>query len=543
MPKKLLITFLFISTISSAQQITFQDITKKSGIDFRYTFGDYTYGNILESSGSGVAILDYDNDGDMDIYMLNGTYLPGISDLDGEIFANTTNKLYRNNGDETFTDVSKSAGVDNKNWSMAATTIDYDGDGDTDIFLSNYGPNAFYRNNGNGTFSNIADEVGLTGPDNLNGFVKWSIGAAFWDFNSDGLLDILVGNFLAFDPDYISSSGKELMPHPAEYSGQPSILYQQQKDGTFVDVTKASGFYFPESKCMGLTVFDFDDDGDLDIFQGNDHQRNFLFENNDNIYSDVAIPSGVAVNADGNPTGSMHGTIGDIDGDGKIDLLVTDLKYGAMYQNLGEGLFDDVTIQSGIARAFAGKGEWGAALFDYDNDGDLDIFTANGTAEELVLQPPLLLENDGKGKFSNTGKMRGDYFNSVRSGRGAAVLDFDNDGDLDILISHVDLEATPALLKNEGGNKNNWIGISLNGKGQFSTGAKVTVFAGNLHLVKINQWTTSYLSSNDPRMHYGLGDQKIIEKIEVRWPNGESEVFENIKVNQYITITKGTGIN
>ncbi len=545
MVKKLISLHFFIfPMLLLAQSPVFQDIGRDAGLDFRYTFGDYVYENILESSGSGIAILDYNNDGNMDLYLLNGTYLEGISDPAGKEFAITTNKLYRNNGNGTFTNVSAKSGVDDNHWSMAATAIDYDGDGYTDIFLSNYGPNVFYKNNGDGTFSDIAANVGLTGPEKLNGYTKWSVGAAFGDYNSDGLLDVMVGNFLAFDPAYISTAGKGIMPHPTEYNGQASLLYQQKKDGTFIEVTKSMGFYYPDSKCMGLTLFDYDNDGDLDLFQGNDHQNNFLFRNDQTSFEEVAVASGIAVNNDGLPTGSMHGSIGDINGDGLIDLLVTDLKYGAMYRNLGDGLFDDITIESGIAREFKGKGQWGATLFDFDNDGDLDIFTANGTAEELILQPPLLLENDGEGNFSNIGKTSGKYFNTKRSGRGAAVWDFDNDGDLDIIVSHVDLEATPALLRNDGGNVNNWIGLTLLGaNGQVSAiGAKVTIVSGESKQVKINQWVTSYLSSNDPRMHFGLGKQNRVEKIEVRWPDGKVEEFGNLEVNQYLTIVEGKGI-
>ena len=221
--------FLFFPLLLLAQSPYFKDVTAETGLNFRYTFGDYTYENILESSGSGIAILDYDNDGNMDVYLLNGTYLEGISDPAAKKeFANTTNKLYRNNGNGKFTEVSANAGVDDRHWSMAATAIDYDGDGYTDIFLSNYGPNVFYRNNGDGTFSDIAGKVGLSGPEKINGFTKWSVGAAFWDYNMDGLLDVMVGNFLAFDPTYISTAGKGMMPHPAEYSGQASLLYQQK---------------------------------------------------------------------------------------------------------------------------------------------------------------------------------------------------------------------------------------------------------------------------------------------------------------------------
>ena len=264
-------------------------LPSSAGIDFRYNFGDFTYDNILESSGSGVTVFDYDGDGDLDLYMLNGTYLEDISDPKGRVFHDTPNRLYRNDGDGSFTEVAQQAGLDDRNWSMAAASMDYDGDGDVDIFLLNYGPNRFYRNNGDGTFTDIAPKVGLVGPEKLNGFTKWSVGAAFWDCDHDGDLDVMMGNFLAFDPYYLSKETPHLMPHPNEYQGQASLLYRQNADGTFTDITKEMGMYFPQSKCMGLTVFDFDDDVDLDLFQGNDHQKNFLFRNRgDGTYEDVA---------------------------------------------------------------------------------------------------------------------------------------------------------------------------------------------------------------------------------------------------------------
>ena len=240
----------------------------------------------------------------------------------------------------------------------------------------------------------------------------------------------------------------------------------------------------------------------------------------------------------------MHATIGDIDGDGLIDIFVADLKYGALYRNLGNGLFEDITELSGIALPIAGKGSWGASLFDYDNDGDLDIISANGTAEELILQYPLLLENDGNGNFKDVGKDHGSYFSAKRSGRGLAVLDYDNDGDLDIIISHVDLQASATLLSNEGGNKKHWLGLTLKGeKGIASAiGAKITVTAGGKKQVFVNQWTSGYLSNNDQRLHIGLGKQKLISKLEVKWPNGKQEVYENIKSDRYLTIIEGKGI-
>lgn len=539
-----LFTFFSFKSFSQNQQTKFTDITQQSGIKFKYNFGDYTYENILESSGSGVTILDYDGDGFMDIYMLNGTYLEGISDKAGKVFQNTQNELYRNNGDGTFTESSLIAGVDDRNWSMAAGAFDYDGDGDIDIYLLNYGPNVFYRNNGDDTFTDIAEELGLVGPEKLNGFDKWSVGVAFWDIDEDNLADLMLGNFLAFDPEYISPTMPDMMPHPSEYTGQASLFYKQNLDGTFSETTGSLGFYYPKSMCMGLTVYDYDHDGDLDLFQGNDHQNNFLFRNDGDLkFAEVAVASGIAVNDQGQVTGSMHGSIGDIDGDGLIDLLVTDLKYGALYRNIGNGVYEDITRKSGVADYFAGKGQWAAMLFDFDNDGDLDIFTANGSAEELKLQLPLLLENDGKGNFSNVGADVSPYFSKKRSGRAAAVVDFDNDGNLDVIVSHIDLIATPSLLHN-GGNDNHWLGITLVGShGPASAvSALVTIRTGDKSQVLVNQPANTYLSWNDPRMHVGLGNSKVIESIEIAWPRGEKEVFKNIKADQYITITQGKGI-
>ena len=535
-----------IPVMLSAQEKTvmFKNVTSKAGIDFNYTFGDYSYENILESSGSGITIFDYNNDGLMDLYMMNGTYLEGISDKEGTVFKDTSSKLYRNNGNGTFTEISKVAGVDDRNWSMAAGAIDIDNDGFQDLYLLNYGPNVFYRNNGNGTFSNITESLGLSGPNELNGFTKWSIGVSFWDYNMDGKLDAMVGNFLAFDPAYVSTQTPGMMPHPSEYKGQASMLYEQQSNGKFKDVTQENGLYFPDSKCMGLTVFDYDNDGDLDIFQANDHQMNFLFRNDNGSYKEFGVASGVAVNSNGNTTGSMHGTAGDVDGDGLIDILVGDLKYGALYRNLGNGLFEDITESSGVAIAMSGKGSWGTSFLDYDNDGDLDIIAANGTAEELILQYPLLLENDGNGNFKDVGQNHGSYFSTKRSGRGLAIWDFDNDGDLDVIISHVDLQANATLLRNDGGNTNHWLGLTL--KGELGTasaiGAKVTVTAGGKQQVLVNQWTTGYLSNSDPRLHIGLGTQKRVSKLEIKWPDGKEEVFKDLESDQYLTIVKGKGI-
>ncbi len=529
---------MLLSLSCTRQEEGFTDVTKEAGIDFLLNFGDYTYENIMESSGSGLTVFDYDDDGFMDLYMMNGTWLEGISDEEGRVFENTPNKLYRNLGNGTFREVGKAAGVDDTHWSMAAGAVDIDNDGDQDLYLLNYGPNVFYLNNGDGTFFDATERLGLAGPDSLNGYPKWSVGVSFWDYNRDGLMDAFVGNFLAFDPLYVSPTMPDMMPHPSEYAGQASLLYEQQIDGTFREVTREAGLYYPDSKCMGLTVFDYDLDGDLDLFQGNDHQANFLFRNDGGMYSEVGVKTGVAVNSQGLTTGSMHGAIGDVDGDGLIDLLVPDLRYGALYRNLGKASFEDITEQSGIALAFSGKGQWASALFDYDRDGDLDIFSANGTAEELILQYPLLMENDGKASFTDVGQNLHPYFSKKRSGRAAATLDYDNDGDLDVIVSHVDLEASPVLLRNDCSNKNHWLGLTLVGKDgpAAAIGARVIVRQGEQSRSYTNQWTTTYLSNSDPRLYIGLGENAKVDQIEIHWSDGSSDTFFGPETDRYVTL-------
>jgi enediyne biosynthesis protein E4 len=239
--------------------------------------------------------------------------------------------------------------------------------------------------------------------------------------------------------------------------------------------------------------------------------------------------------------GSMHGTLGDVDGDGLVDLLVVDLEHSALYRNLGGGVFEDVTGVSGLNRLFGGKGGWAALLLDFDNDGHLDIFSANGAGEELILQPPLLLQNDGRGRFRDVGPLVGEYFRTRRSGRGAAIFDYDNDGALDIIVSHVDLQATAVLLRNDGGNENNWFGLKLVGNGgpASAVAAKVTLTAGGRTQVRINQPGTAYLSYNDPRLHFGLGAASRVDRLEIRWPDGRVDVHTNLPAGAYLTLVQG----
>ena len=522
----------------------FEEVAVASGVAFRYTFGDFAYDNILESSGSGVTWLDYDLDGDIDLYLLNGVYLEGVSDPKGRRpFAGATNRFYENQGNGLFADRTARTGLGDSTWSMAAAAADYDDDGYPDIFIANYGPNRLFHNEGDGTFTEVAEELGVAGAATLNDFVKWSAGASWFDANRDGLLDLAVCNFLAFDPLYLHPGKEWEMPEPVEYEGQPSQLYLQRTDGGFVDVTGRAGIHYPQSKCMGITVMDFDRDGFLDIFQGNDHQANFLFRaRGDGTYEELAAEAGVALNDQAIGTGSMHGSPGDVDGDGLLDLLVVDLRHGSLYRQIGPMLFEDVTWKSGVGRLLDGLGQWGAGLADLDLDGDLDLFSTNGVAHILVEQPPALAANDGSGNFVDARRGAGPYFAGLRSGRGASFGDYDNDGDTDIVISHVDHQAEAALLRNQSQRQGHWIGVSLNGRRPLTAhGARLRLDAGERRLLRVHQPAASYLSGNDPRVHFGLGPVTRGARLTVTWPSGLTQVWEDLEADRYLTLDETLG--
>ena len=521
--------------------LRFTDVATAVGVDFRYTIGDYAYDNILESSGSGVAWLDVDGDGWLDLYLLNGRYIEDVSDPKGRVFATARNALFCNLGDGTFSDCSRRSGLDDGEWSMGAAAADYDGDGDQDVFVANYGPNRLYRNDGAGQFTDVAVAVGLQGPAQLNGFVKWSAGGTWFDADGDGDLDLMVCNFLAFDPYYLHPGKEWEMPDPKEYGGQPSMLYLQGPDGRFEEVTERAGLWRPDSKCMGITVLDFDADGQLDIFQGNDHQPNSLWRaNGDGTYEDIGFRAGVAVNDSGLGTGSMHGSPGDVDGDGLLDLLVVDLRHGSLYRRTGPLSFEDVTWSSGVGALLDGLGQWGAGLHDLDLDGDLDLFTTNGVAHILVEQAPALAVNDGRGHFSDARAGAGAYFQGRRSGRAVAFGDYDNDGDLDMAINHVDHRAQATLLRNDSLRRGRWVGFELRARRSPSAhGAHLRVQAGGRTFVRTLQPSSAYLSQNEHRVHVGLGPAAAVESVEVRWPQGTVQRFGELAAGRYWVLTEG----
>lgn len=509
----------------------FQDIGKEAGLTFVHTIGDEHLDNIIESVGGGAAFLDYDQDGYIDLYICNGTYIKGFST--GEMPAELPgNHLYRNRHDGTFEDVTKKAGVGDRGYGMGVTVGDYNNDGYPDIYISNYGPNVLYKNNGNGTFTNETKKAGVAGN-------MCSVGAVWFDYDNDGLLDLYVGNYLTFDPNYKYYYAPDGFPGPMAYDSEPDFLYHNKGNGTFEDVTKAMGIIDIDGRAMGVGAADYDNDGFVDLYVANDHTLNYLFHNEGGKkFVNKGTMSGTAFGQAGEATISMSVDFADYNGDGLLDIFVSDDSYCSLYQNAGNGVFTDKTNFAGISMPAAQFVGWSSSFMDYDNDGDPDIFKTNGALKHLYGHEDQLFENTGDGKFKDVSVDRGRYFREEYVGRGACLGDYDNDGDFDIYI--VNLNSRGILLRNNKGNENNWLLIRLTGResNRDGIGARVKIISGGIAQTAQKKSTTGYLSQNDPRMHFGIGKNEMIEKIEIKWPSGKTQELENIKANQILSITE-----
>jgi hypothetical protein len=515
----------------------FTDITEAAGIDFRYTFGDDQFSFILEDTGSGCAVIDADGDGWMDLYLVNGCYLEGVSDpAFAERNADATNRLYRNRQDGTFEDVTDAAGVGDRGYGMGAIVGDPDADGDEDLYVLNYGPDVYYRNRGDGTFEEATEEVGLSGPDELNGMLPWSVNGQFLDFDRDGDLDLYVAHYLAFDPTFVDPNLPEEYPYPGpeSYLGQPSLLYRNEGDGSFVDVTAAVGLWQDDSKTMGAAFADLDNDGDVDVFEAADDAGNLLFrQNEDGTFTEVGVAASVAFDRNGKQMASMHASIGDMDADGLLDVFVPDLEAGCLYRNLGDLQFEEVGAERGLADALRGSGGWGSAFEDFDNDGDRDLLVVLGGAFSLEAgEADRLFLNDGR-----LAEGLGAYFSERHVSRGAAFADFDNDGDIDFAVSRKDVEGSPHLIRNDLQSGNHWITVELSDpQGTRGLGGRVEVATDGSVQVREVMRATSYLSSCDPRVHFGLGSSTKV-RIRVRWANGKVTKRNDVDVDQIVVIT------
>jgi hypothetical protein len=526
---------------------------KLTGIDFVHRFGGKKeMTRIVEATGPGLALFDADGDGDLDLYFVNGGWIEGISS--DEKAKEVVNRLYRNDGGWKFTDITEEAGVGHGGYGMGCAAADYDGDGHIDLFVTNYGPNVLYRNNGNGTFTDVTKDAGVSGPAKLNGKRKWSTNAFFFDADGDADLDLYVCNYLTFDPDFLEYYGPEAFPGPSSYLGQPSLLYLNDGKGKFTDVTKRfseklgkedqkNGLWQVDGRGMGASVIDVDGDGRPDIFEANDNMQNFLFHNQGGgKFKNVAVGSMLAYGQGGENTAAMHGSVGDYNGDGLPDILVADANFSALYTNMGNKLFDDAAERSGLARWCGQFASWGGFFFDYDNDGVLDIFLANGGAHHLYGQQNLVLRGSADGRFKDVSlKLGSRVFFEKRCSRGAAYGDLDNDGDSDVVVQNIGNRpelSTPSLYENRATGGNHWIGFVLEGSppNTQALGAKVTVVAGGRSRVGYVQPSAAYLSSCDPRTLFGLGRTASVARVEVKWPSGRVKVFKDLAVDRYHTL-------
>jgi enediyne biosynthesis protein E4 len=508
----------------------FQELGKEAGIDFIHSIGDDDLHNIIESSCGGTAFLDYDQDGYIDLYTCSGTWIEGFSK---EAKPETTggNRLYRNNGNGTFQDVTKKAGVGGPWFSMGATIGDFNNDGFPDIFISNYGPNVLLKNNGNGTFSNVTKRSGVAGGN------ECSVGAAWFDYDNDGLLDLYVGNYLNFDPNYKYYYAPDGFPGPMAYDAQKDVLYHNKGNGEFEDVTTAMGINDIDGRAMGVGVADYDDDGFPDVYVANDHTLNYLWHNDSGKgFTDRGTMSGTAFSQAGEGTISMSVDFADFNGDGLLDIFASDDKYCSLYENMGNGIFSDKSYPSGIAMPAGQYVGWSSSFFDFDNDGDADLFKTNGALKHLYGQEDQIFENVGEGKFRDVSVELGKYFTEEYVGRGACLGDYDNDGDIDAYI--ICLNDYGKFLRNNKGNLNNWLALKLVGtsSNRDGIGARIKLTSGGKTQIAQKKSTTGYLSQNDPRIHFGLAKNEIVEKIEIKWPSGKFQVLENIKANQILTV-------
>ena len=530
---------LLVAASHAQTAVQFVNVTTEAGITFKHVNGASDRKFYLETMGSGAAFLDYDDDGDLDLYIVNGAPLPGF-----ETTTPPTNILYQNNGNGEFTDVTVAAGVGDTGYGMGCVGADYDNDGDTDLYVTNFGVNLLYRNNGDGTFTDVTTHTGVGGGD------KWSSSCAFVDYDHDGKLDLYVVNYLDYDiandRDWYDSRGRRIYSNPQAYSGISDTLYRNNGDGTFTDVTRQAGIY-NDGKGLGVTCGDYDNDGRIDIYVANDTTPNFLYRNvGDGRFVDIGPFAGAAYNEHGVAEGGMGVDFGDYNNDGTLDIFVTNFsnETNTLYHNTADGALIDFTNIAGLGEVSFLKLAFGTKFFDPDNDGILDLFVANGhlypTASDALeyAQTDQLFINTGEGTFVDVSEQSGDYFSTKRVGRGAAFGDYDNDGDTDIFV--VNLNQEGVLLRNEGGNKHNWLTIKTVGakSNRDGIGARVEVITRSHSQIKEVQAGSSYLSGHDLRLIFGLGTETKAETVKITWPSGAKQTLTNVEANQLLSITE-----
>jgi len=532
-----------LATPNVYASIVLHDVSHESGITFVHTDGSSGRRYLVESVSAGLALFDYDRDGDVDIYFLNGAPLKGT-----RVDVVPRNRLYRNDGKWAFTDVTQQAGVGNTGFGLGVTAGDYDNDGDLDLYVNNYGPNCLYRNNSDGTFTDVTARAGVT-----NGH---KVGAAthFLDMDKDGDLDLFVANYLDFTYEnhlMRSSKGIPRYAGPTDFPPTTNNLYRNNGDGTFTDVSRSSGLADHQGWGMGGVCADYDSDGDTDIYLANDVYANFLFENDGTgRFTETGLLAGLAYDLHGDDQGSMGIDCADYDNDGRLDFYQTSYarESTTLYRNLDGDMFEDVTTVTGAGTGTRPYVTWGTGMIDFDNDGDRDIFVATGHLQDNIelydnttttRTLNQLLMNTGNGKFKNVSAQSGDGMQVAQRSRGAGFDDLDNDGDVDVVI--LNARQGPTLLRNDSATGHHWIQIRLRGTktNRDGVGARVCVVAGDLTQTDEVHSGRGYQSHYGMRLHFGLGDRTLVDRIEVRWIGGGVDVFENIAADQLIELSEG----
>ena len=524
--------------------IVLDDVTKETGITFIHTDGSSGERYIVEPISTGLALFDYDGDGDVDIYFLNGAPLKGT-----KVDTPPKNALYRNDGNFKFTDVTDKAGVGDTGFGVGVAAADYDNDGDLDLYVNNYGANVLYRNNGDGTFTDVTAQAGVANGDKVGAAVL------FFDMDKDGDLDLFAANYVVFTyENHVASSlsGTPKYAGPLDFPPMPNDLYRNNGDGTFTNVSIEAGIAEHKGWGMGGICADYDNDGDTDVRILNDAYADFLFKNDGTgKFEEIGLIAGAAYDIHGDALGSMGVDSGDYNNDGWLDFFQTSYarELTVLYKNLEGMMFEDVTLITGAGTGTFAKVTWGTGMVDFDNDGDDDIFIACGHIQDNIhlydntttyFQENVLLMNAGAEKFVDVTQNSGDGMKVKLSSRGAGFDDLDGDGDIDVVILNSRRE--PTILRNNSQNTNHWIHIRLRGvkTNRDGVGARVKLVAGDLTQISEVHSGRGYQSHYGMRLHFGLGDKKNIDRIEVRWIGGGVDVFENIKVDGLVVLVEGS---